>query len=292
MEGGTERVERLNGSAKRRDSEDSTLTTKPKEDKHMLDIDTLNNLCHLTAQALYQVETKRLPALSETEERELVARARAGDEQAKAELIVSCLRYVWNKSYEYFQVRRPAHIEQLDLAQTANLAICQAFERALAKPNPAAYLRGITKREMSQYYTYFAPLVQKPTRTLAAIKKIDMPEVTTSLDEPAYRDIPTRRLKIDILEVSMPPTESIGGEPSRTEGRTGRWKLLHQAIQALTPRQREMLIRGYGLYDHPAEANEQLGPTGERLKRYATEVLRRKLAPFLEQLTSPEVERE
>jgi RNA polymerase sigma factor (sigma-70 family) len=266
--------------------------TTEKEEQNMLDIDTLNNLCHLTAQALYQVETKRLPALSEAEEHELVIRARAGDEQAKAELIVSCLRYVWNKSYEYFQVRRPAHTDQLDLAQIANLAMCQGFERALAKPNPAAYLRGIAKRAMSQYCTYSAPLIQKPTRTLAELKKIAMPVVTTSLDEPAYRDTPTMLLKIDILEVSMPPTESIDDEPSRTEVRTARWKLLHQAIQTLTPRQREMLIRGYGLYGHPAETNEQLGPTGERLKRYATEVLRRKLAPFLEQLTSPEVERE
>lgn len=39
--------------------------TTEKEEQNMLDIDTLNNLCHLTAQALYQVETKRLPALSE-----------------------------------------------------------------------------------------------------------------------------------------------------------------------------------------------------------------------------------
>ncbi|HXR65831.1 MAG TPA: hypothetical protein VN729_07905 [Ktedonobacteraceae bacterium] len=256
----------------------------------MLDIDTLNHLYDLTAHTLYHAEVNQLPVLSTEGERELVARARQGDEQAKAELIVSCLRWAWNEAYNVCQNRRPRHVDQLDLAQVASLQMVHSMQRALTKASPAGYLRGLARREISQYCVYYAPLIHKPHMIIEDLKQVEMPVVTTSLDEPVYRHTETTLLTVDIVEISMPPVEEV--ERSQTEEQAERWKLLYQAIEELTPRQREYLIRGYGLYGQPAEANPELGATGERLKRLAVEILRKKLAPYLIQLNSPEVERE
>lgn len=224
----------------------------------MLDIKALQALHDLLATTLFHAEVARLPVLSREEEVELVSRARQGDVEARAELVVSCLRYALGKAHYYYHTRRPAHDDELDLAQVASLEMVASLDVALTKRSPVPYLRSIAARSISIYLTYFSGFIHKPTRHLDELARIEMPTVE-SLDTKAFRE--GTELKIDLIEMAPPPDEVDPDE---------RFAPLYEALAELTPRQRNAIIYLYqvqGEIDPSARTYNHIDPhTFKRLR--------------------------
>lgn len=236
----------------------------------MLDIDTLNALHDLMANTLYHAEVARLPKLTRAEEAELVRRARHGDTEARAGLIVSCLAYVLYFAIRLFTTRQPAHDEALDLAQAANLEMVAVLDKALDKANPASYLRAVARKALVIHLIYHTDLIRKPELPLAELAAKQIPTVE-SLDTPAFRSSST--LKIDLIEMAPPPDEE----------HEGRFAPLYEALARLTPRQRNSIAKRYGI----GEIDESIpvyNPTE------AHKALRRALAPYVSMMVSQEHE--
>ena len=96
-----------------------------------------------TIEELYRSEVRQLPRLTAEDEQELVRRARAGDADARSDLITSCLNYVGFMAarYKYYV----NHDDYLDLVGIGNLAVVEHLDRSLLRDNPCAYLRGVVK---------------------------------------------------------------------------------------------------------------------------------------------------
>jgi RNA polymerase sigma factor (sigma-70 family) len=235
----------------------------------------------LSARLLFACEIKHLPTLSWHEQQELVERTRQGDAQAGEELIISCLRCVLYRAWDIYLLHQPLHIDHLDLAQVGALALVRTLPLALAKKNPGSYLYGVARREISYYCAYYAPLIHKPHRTLAELATLQIPAVVASLDEPgplARESAPDHQsMSIDPLTTSMPSIEELEEEAEEQKRQRERYQFLYDAIDSLSPRQREMLIRAYGLFGEKQESNAELGEIGRWGRSDALASLRKKL---------------
>lgn len=110
------------------------------------------NFLELGAAALYQAEVKRLPdvsRLTEEQQRWLVTRARANEDQGHSDLMLCCLAYVLRRAAMIQEERRPQQ-EMLDLVQEANVAMLEAMDRALKTYDPIATLCRIARRAIIQ----------------------------------------------------------------------------------------------------------------------------------------------
>src|SRR5262249_34871203 len=128
----------------------------------MLDLETLRQLCDLTAYTLYDAETARLPRLSREEQVLLIERARQGDEEARHALILNCLRFVLIKEHRIYRAYQPVRVDILDLAATANLEMLENMDRALELEDPTAYLMSVGSNKMQRYCLCKAPFIQLP----------------------------------------------------------------------------------------------------------------------------------
>lgn len=246
----------------------------------MLDIDTLNALHDLMANTLYAAEVARLPTLTRAEEEELATRARRGDEKARAALVASCLRYALGKARFAYNTRRPHHDELLDLVQVASLEMVRRLDLALTKTPSGAYLRGIAVRAISIYLTYFSGLIPLPTHaTRETMATFDIPAVER-LDVPAYRG--GTRLKVDIIEVAPLPDDE---ELEDAEQREARFAPLYEALQQLTPKQRNAVVKRFRLGDDLLDPSVGIRAS---VPLEAVQKLRTALEGHLKQMLSPE----
>src|SRR6266700_641952 len=185
----------------------------------------------LTNEEQYRGITKGLPRFTRAEEKVLIARARAGDQDAREQIIVGCLNYVGNLANWYKQYL--FHDEYLDLVGEGNLAVVESFDTALLKENPCGYLRGVAKYTIIQYCYTRVNLIVRP-------KKISKMVYTTSLDEKPYTyDRLVRNAPITVKE---PPDYSF----------------LYQALETLRKAYRDILIKHFGLYDSKPESRYAL----------------------------------
>ncbi len=250
----------------------------------MLDLATLDTLYDLTARTLYSAEVKQLPILSDEEEQAVIRQAREGDASASAELIHSCLRFAFNEAWNLYETRQPRHDDLLAFVQMASLMLVEKLPKALAKENPASYLRATIRRHLSVYCTYYSPLIHLPQERAADLATMVIPAVVVSLDALVPPLLDVLQLPMEIIDIGMPPEERSEVAEREQRLRQQRLALLYETIETLTPRQREMIVRAYGLYDTIAETNAELGVTGERCKRLAIANLRKKLSARLPQL--------
>lgn len=195
----------------------------------------------LTSVEQYRSEVLRLPRLTQSQERDLVSRARSGDELAKGALIESCLQYIASVAWGYACYLR--HDDYLDLVGVGNLAIVECVEKALAVNNPAAYLRGVAKLAMKLYCFKHAGLITRgPRRDRVQVGSLDAP----------YGD--SDACYADVLPAPTPESEMEQEQPN--------YEMLYQAINALTEKQRYVILRHLGL---DGNASELLGTISHRL---------------------------
>lgn len=192
----------------------------------------------LTSVQQYRYELSHLPRLTQEEESELKERARAGDEQARASLIESCLHYVAFIAARY--KRYIHHDDYLDLVGVGNLAIVEYAEKALTMDNPCAYLFAIAKTTIITYCMTRASLITKSRYTCSPDAYIE------SLDAPLYQDSEATLLD----RLAAPETEP----EEEPESKESDYTSLYNALETLPERHREVLIRHYGLHGHTAES--------------------------------------
>jgi RNA polymerase sigma factor (sigma-70 family) len=252
------------------------------EGQTMLDIDTLNALDDLLATTLYAAEVARLPRLSFAEEQDLVIRARAGSPEARHALVVSCLRYGLGKARVSYNTEQPAHDDLLDLAQVASLAMLEDLDRALKRQNPCSYLRGIARRAIALYISYRLSLVSKPSSfTKKMFEKYDVVTVE-SLDAPlSSKDTVTH---LEFVQAPAADLATLLEEEEHLEERHAHYTVLYEALEALSPRQRQVITLRFGLDGEAGMRrdiiSELIGGTYEGInaaERAALKVLRRAL---------------
>ena len=178
----------------------------------------------------YRSEILRLPRLTRSEESELVYRARNGDAQAKEALIQSCLGYVASVAYRYLCYMQ--HDQYLDLVSVGNLALVECFEKALTVEKPVAYLLGVAKLAVKAYCCKHSQLITHQR---------GQPYMwVDSLDAPLGNG------QGCLAERLSAPTQEPQQEPADCDS-------LNKAIGALTPKQRYVVLRHFGLDGDPPE---------------------------------------
>lgn len=189
----------------------------------------------------YRSEVLSLPRLTRSEESALVSRARNGDTQAKEALIQSCLGYVVCVAYRY--VCYVQHDDYLDLVSVGNLAIVECFEKALTVEKPVAYLLGVAKLALKAYCCKYSSLITHQR---------GQPFVwIDSLDAPLGNG------QGCLAEMLSTPTQEPQQEP-------GDFDTLYQAISGLTPKQRYVIQRYFGL---DGDASELIAAISRRLSQ-------------------------
>jgi DNA-directed RNA polymerase specialized sigma24 family protein len=125
------------------------------------------------------------------------------------------------------------HDDYLDLVSVGNLALVECFEKALTVENPVAYLLGVAKLAVKAYCCKHSQLITHQR---------GQPFVW--VDSP---DAPRGNGQGCLAERLSAPTQESEQEPAD-------FSTLYQAISALTPKQRYVVLRHYGLDGDTPEA--------------------------------------
>jgi DNA-directed RNA polymerase sigma subunit (sigma70/sigma32) len=214
----------------------------------------------------YRVEVKEIGRLDLAQERELVEMARAGDEEARARLIESCLEYVFGLAWRYYY-NAEQHSDSsevvLDLAQAGNEAIVRHLDEALRGRCPCAFLRQVACHAMIEYcYENKSIRVPRCSRGRAP--------ATVSLDAPVSE---ADRTLLDLLE-------DTNWQEAAVSDACGRECAVHEAIGRLTLHQQASVLYSYGFSEHgkhtDREAGRALGVCPSTIRTHTTNA-RRKL---------------
>ncbi len=192
----------------------------------------------------YRHDVVQVSPLDPQREQDLLAHARAGDSEARNEIIThGLLHYIefWAKrlfvTYAYMHHR----IEYADLIQVASLAVLEYFDHALTLDNPIIYLFACAKYQMRRYCLRYSSLIITPSTSKDG--KQVRPRRVESLDAPL--DEETDGTLAEILADETWQCCANGDEQA--------CERLYQALSHLTERQRVLLMRVFGLGDYPQE---------------------------------------
>ncbi len=202
----------------------------------------LLSILPLDAGTLYMRDTEQYTDLPMSRKQELEQLARQGDEQAKQEIIESALRYIARVASFYYSAYGHflSHDSYLDLVQIGNLAMLEAFELALHQADSInAYVRGTAKRLIRQYCLYRSGMITTPRNKnwilkAPRVESLDAVIVGTDL---TYHDVVAALTKIeeeDEQDTASPSHKALDDR-------------LHESVAALTEKQREVVVRHYGL---------------------------------------------
>ncbi|GER88384.1 hypothetical protein KDW_25460 [Dictyobacter vulcani] len=175
--------------------------------------------------------------LSLDQEKILIQRARVADSLARSELIEYCLSSVTWMARKYAEIchcngRR--RVEYLDLVQIGNLTLVECLDKALAHTNPIGYLKRAALGEIVKHCMRHGSLITSPQERggkvlpMMQVDSYDVLLVNHSGSEGTYLR--------DLLEV---PNEAPRSERDFTP--------LYAALDTLTPGQREVIKRHYGV---------------------------------------------
>jgi RNA polymerase sporulation-specific sigma factor len=209
------------------------------------------------SRALYIYELNELHSrlLPDEESQALALRACHGDADAKEQLITCCLRYVAKVAAYYAHFLPIPHDEYLDLVSVGNLALVECFERAIHSPNPMGYLLAVAKKCIYRHCAYRAELITIPEKEHHRGKV----EPVLSLDMALSGTGWTYQHILAALEDIEQETDAADYEAA--------FGALDQALDTLTERQRDIIMRLYGLRGYPAERmREQAKRLGQRDK--------------------------
>ena len=242
--------------------------------------------------------------LTAEEERDLARRAQQGDVQARRRMIESNLRLVVKIARRYMNRGLPL----LDLIEEGNLGLMhgvekfdpelgyrfstyatwwirQTMERALMNQTRTIRLPIHIIKEINTYLRAARRLGQQlerdPTpeeiselidRPLADVERLlRYNERVSSVDVPVSQD--SERPLLDLLPDEATPDPAVTLENADVESHFGEW------LNELGEKQREVVIRRFGLYGHESatleEVGRELGVTRERVRQIQLDALKR-----------------
>lgn len=183
--------------------------------------------------------------LTTHEKDQLVARARAGDAQARSDIILNFWRpcYLLALRYSRAYAWASPRLDGEELAQEGMLFVAKTVDMALTKYTPFSYLYKVVRWEMQEYCQVHCSLITTP---LSHVPHIPQPSSwdMLSLDTPVTGKDATLTLA-DVLPDTRPPYQDDEAQ----------YQPLYEAIEQLSPRQREVLKRHYGLGYCPESLN-------------------------------------
>ncbi len=252
---------------------------------------------------IYLCEIARTRLLTAVEERDLAARAQAGDAAARERMVAANLRLVVSIARRYQQRGLPL----LDLAQEGSLGLLRAIEKfepdrgfrfstyatwwvrqaithALATHGRTirvpVHMREAMHTTQRAVGALCAELGREPTvREIAGAAGLSPDEVRRALTVPvivASLDLPVGETGENTLVDLLPDHAEMTIEDQATRADTA--ARLRAALSALTPREREVLARRYGLGGYRAhtlsEVGRAIGLTRERARQIEAQALR------------------
>jgi DNA-directed RNA polymerase sigma subunit (sigma70/sigma32) len=147
----------------------------------------------LLASDLYRLEIQEIDRLDLAQEQELVELARTGNEAARAQIVESCLGYVYSMAWHYSRLH-PSNSEPLDLSQVGNEAVVRHLDESLRSRYTCAFLRLVARRAMIDYCME-DKLIRVPARSYNRGRRAPL---TVSLTAPLYGD--SDMTVLDLLE--------------------------------------------------------------------------------------------
>ncbi len=207
-----------------------------------------------TEQQYRQDAMQQSMVISDEQKNALVHRARAGDEAAREEIILSFVRYCaalaarYTRTYAWASPR----IEYLDLAQMGMLTVIQTLDRALQQEKPFLYLVVTVRNEISDYCLSHTSLITTPEVHTPDRPFFPRKEVV-SLDTPISEDGPDT-----VGDLLAAPTPTEGDDPQE------KYRRLYEAVERLPEKRRHIVKRHWGLQCAP----ESLNAIGRRSGAY------------------------
>ncbi len=133
------------------------------------------------------------------------------------------------------------HEEYLDLVSVGNLAIVERLDRALTVENPVAYLNGVAKLAIRSYcYKHSQLITQQKGKPFVWVESLEAPLANG-------KECLADRLCAQVPEPQQQPADC---------------SALYEAISALTPKQRYVILRHFGL---DGDAPESIVALSQRL---------------------------
>ena len=188
----------------------------------------------LTSVEQYRFEMYQIPRLTPQEEAAIMVRAKAHDPEAKEALILCCLRYVAHIATHYAHYAK--HDEYLDIVGVGNLAVMETLENALTKRDPKGFLFMTAKWTMISYCFYRSSLMPRWNNKREAIDCISLDD-----SEPWERSL--------YETLAAEPISPVAYEVAAHD-----YERLYQAIQLLSDKLRQVILRHYGLDGKPQES--------------------------------------
>jgi RNA polymerase sigma factor (sigma-70 family) len=207
----------------------------------------------LSAQAQFHLLVNHIPLYTDEQERELVEVARAGDQAARQALIERTLPYIRAVASRYASML--AHDDFLDLVSEAVVAVIEKMDQALVRAeDPLSYLCNFAKHTIFAYCRAHRSLISN-----VESRRMDDPfSRVGSLDAPLSDEG-------DLTLADQIAAPVLIAAPPRDQSE------LYQALTELTPLQREVIERRYGLFERPAETMAEIAKAHGHNDVYNTE---------------------
>ena len=184
----------------------------------------------LTAWEVYRSQIINIPNLSDDEMHRLAMKAKE-EEEAKELFLKYCIRFAIYDSLRFTQFVY-SYDEHMDLVGAANEKIAKAMDQALAKREPVPYIRAAIKNALIDHSVFHKKFVKNTI-------SLEMLGLDTSADK------------------TQLPKPVAHAEKSERVG---------EMLNALTEKQRYVVIRYFGLDGQPAETlyalSKRLSSTG------------------------------
>lgn len=259
--------------------------------------------CALDATSLYLKEIGRSPLLSVDEEVSFSIKLQQGDEAARHRMIESNLRLVVKIARCYLN----RGLDFLDLIEEENFGLMRAVEkfdphRGFCFSTYATWWirQTIERALMNQTRTIRLPvhvvkelnIYRRVSRKLA--QKLDQPptfpEIAHEVDKPADTVNRVLQLNDSVCSLDIPVGDNEksfvdtipdqkSNRPERVTGDNNLMDKLKDWLEELPEKQREAVVRRFGLLNHQQEALDQVGRevglTRERVRQIQIDALRR-----------------
>lgn len=224
----------------------------------------------LFAQTLYTADVQRIPDLVPDEVAALEADIAAGGvcaEHARHRIVEGMQRRIWRMAQRF--ARQCVHLTALDLAQEATLGLLEALPALQPQATAEAVFSWTTTRIRSSmiaaYWRDEVPfgLSKRQINRLRATKARPSDDTASTRIHLTPETCSLEHWIDQRSEEAFPANEQ--GEPSTevlnpfAQPESGNYRDLYDAIDDLSPLERQVIVRRYGLRGHSAASPVQVG---------------------------------